>query len=68
MELYARPEIGQRSFQGALGGDVPLIGSERLNETRVDVVVRGIPEETNSGVFKRPDVLVPGVRAKFFVV
>ena len=65
MEVYARPEIRQGGFQGTLGGDVPLVGSKGLNETRVDVVVRGTPEKMNSGVFEWPNVLVPGVRRKF---
>jgi len=66
--MYVRPEIGQSGFQGSLSGDVPLIGSKGLNETCVDIVVRRTPEEMNSGVFERPDVLVPGIRVKVFVV
>jgi len=68
MVIYVRPEIRQGGFQRSLGGDVPLVGPERLNETRVDVVVRGIPDEMNSGVFERPDVPIPGVKAKVLIV
>jgi len=64
MAIYVRPEIGQGGFQRTLGGDVSLVGSERLNETRIDIVVRGTPEETNSGVLKRPDVPIPGIEVK----
>jgi hypothetical protein len=64
MTIYVRPEIGHGGFQRALGGDVPFVGSKRLNEARIDVVVRGAPEEANSGVLKRPDVPIPGVEEK----
>ena len=59
---HVRPEIGQCGFQRSLGGDVALVGPEWLNITRVDVVVRGTPEETNPGVLKRPDVPIPGLK------
>ena len=65
--IYVRPEIRQGGFQRTLGGDVPLVRSERLNETRVDVVVRGTPEEMNSSVFERPDVPIPVVKMKVLV-
>lgn len=68
MTVHVRPEIGQCGFQRTLGGDVPLVGPQRLNVTRVDVVVRGTPEETNPSVLKRPDVPIPGVEAKGLVV
>lgn len=68
MVIYVRPEIRQGGFQRSLGGDVPLVGSERLNETRVDVIVGGIPEEMDSGVFERPDIPIPGVKAKVLSV
>ena len=67
MTIHVRPEIGQRCFQRALCGYVPLVSPEWLNETRVDVIVRGAPEETNPGVLKRPDVPVPRVEAKALV-
>lgn len=63
MVIYLRPEIGQSGFQRALGRDVPLVGPEGLNKTRIDIVVRGTPEETDSGVFKWPDIPVPMVEA-----
>jgi len=66
--VHVRPEIRQCGFQRTLGGDVPLVGPQRLNVTRVDVVVRGTPEETNPGVLKRPDIPIPGVEAKALVV
>jgi len=68
MAIYIRPEVGQGGFQRTLGGNIPLVGSERLNETRVDIVVRGTPEEMNSGVLERPDVPIPGVESKASIV
>ena len=68
MTIDVRPEIGQSGFQRTLGGDVPLVGPKRLNKTRVDVVVGGTPEETNSGVLKRPDIPIPGVEAEGLVI
>ena len=63
-----RPEIGQGGFQRALGGDIPLVGSERLDEARIDVVVGRTPEETDSGVLERPDVPIPGAGAKALTI
>ena len=68
MGIHVRPEIRQRGFQRTLGGDVPLVGSKRLNKTRVDVVVRGTPEEMNPSVLERPDIPIPGVEGKALVV
>jgi hypothetical protein len=65
MTIHVRPEIRQGGFQRTLGGYVPLVGPERLNKARVDVVVRGTPEEANSGVLERPDVPIPGVEKNF---
>jgi len=66
MTVHVRPEIRQRGFQRTLGGDVPLVGPQRLDVTCVDVIVRGTPEETNPGMLKRPDIPIPGVEAKSF--
>jgi hypothetical protein len=68
MAVYVRPEIRQGGFQRTLCGDVLLVGSEWLNETWIDVVVRGTPEETNSGMFERPDVPIPGIKTKGLVI
>lgn len=68
MVIYVRPEVGQGGFQRALSCDVPLVGSEGLDEARIDVVVGGTPEEMDSGVFKWPDVPVPGVKVNGSVI
>ena len=56
MAIYIRPEIGQSGFQRSLSGDVSLVGSERLNVACVDIIVGGTSEETDPGMFERPDV------------
>jgi hypothetical protein len=68
MVVYVHPEIQQGGFQRTLCGDVPLVGSERLNETCVDVVIRRTSEEMNSGMFEWPDVHIPGIKTKSLVV
>lgn len=68
MVIHVRPEIGQGSLQRTLGGDVPFVCSERLNEARIDVIVGRTPEETDSGVLQRPDVPIPGVEAKVLII
>ena len=68
MAVHVHPEIGQCGFQRALCGDVLLVGPERLNVTRGNVIIRGTPDEANPGVFKRSlDVPRPGVEAKTLV-
>ena len=68
MVIYVRPEVGQSCFQWTLGSDVPLVGSEWLNKTGIDVVVGGISEEVHSCVLERPYVPIPRIRGKASII